>query len=356
MPLERPTLSTLRTRTKNDLSSVNGADTRLPVGLMEYFAEALAGHAHEHFGYLAAMAIQRFPKYATGQYLQDLADWYRVPRQFATPATGTITCSGTVGTNVPEGTLWQRDDNVQYRVTVTTAIGGGGTASVPVEATTRGNTTNTPASTQLTITSPLANISATATVGSNGLLGGSNDETEQAWRERIQFEAANPPGPGTRDDYIRWTRQVPGVTRAWCYPNEGGAGYVVVRFLMQEDSLHPNGVPTPGDVTAVRNSLLTKIPVQAQEGLSVLAPTTQGVNFNIQLVAADTPTIRAEVEAELRDLLVRQVEPGGVLYISQIRQAISNAEGEVSHNLLAPAANITAARNAILVFGAITWS
>ncbi|MEQ5330940.1 phage baseplate protein, partial [Escherichia coli] len=44
------------------------------------------------------------------------------------------------------------------------------------------------------------------------------------------------------------------------------------------------------------------------------------------------------------------------LKVSRISEAISGANGEYSHQLLAPADNISIAKNELAVLGAISWT
>lgn len=70
----------------------------------------------------------------------------------------------------------------------------------------------------------------------------------------------------------------------------------------------------------------------------------------------DTPEIRAAITAELRSFLLRDGYPQGELKVSRISEAISGANGEYSHQLLAPADNISIAKNELAVLGTISWT
>ncbi len=50
------------------------------------------------------------------------------------------------------------------------------------------------------------------------------------------------------------------------------------------------------------------------------------------------------------------VYPQGELKVSRISEAISGANGEYSHQLLAPADNISIAKNELAVLGTISWT
>ena len=57
-----------------------------------------------------------------------------------------------------------------------------------------------------------------------------------------------PPFGGNQFDYVRWAREVSGVTRAWCFPTWKGGGTVGVTFVMDNRS---NIFPQPADVERV---------------------------------------------------------------------------------------------------------
>lgn len=95
--------------------------------------------------------------------------------------------------------------------------------------------------------------------------------------------------------------------------------------------------------------------VVAGSDLYVFRPVAHKVDFHIR-VTPDTPEIRAAITAELRSFLLRDGYPQGELKVSRISEAISGANGEYSHQLLAPADNISIAKNELAVLGTISWT
>ncbi|HAX7595340.1 TPA: baseplate J/gp47 family protein [Escherichia coli] len=93
----------------------------------------------------------------------------------------------------------------------------------------------------------------------------------------------------------------------------------------------------------------------AGSDLYVFRPVAHKVDFHIR-VTPDTPEIRAAITAELRSFLLRDGYPQGELKVSRISEAISGANGEYSHQLLAPADNISIAKNELAVLGMISWT
>jgi len=158
------------------------------------------------------------------------------------------------------------------------------------------------------------------------------------------------PQGGAAQDYVAWALEVEGVTRAWCYPEELGAGTVTVRFVRDDDA---SPIPDAGEVATVAAHIAALRPVTAQ--VTVVAPVAATLNFTIQAPSPDTAAVRAAIEASLRALLRREAEPGETLLISHIREAISTATDEYDHVLVSPAANVVYTTGQMAVFGAITW-
>jgi uncharacterized phage protein gp47/JayE len=80
------------------------------------------------------------------------------------------------------------------------------------------------------------------------------------------------------------------------------------------------------------------------------------VNIAISSLLPSTAAVQTAVEKALADLFVSEAEPGGTMYLSHIRAAISNAAGEIDSTVVSPSANVTAASNTLLTLGTITWS
>jgi uncharacterized phage protein gp47/JayE len=87
----------------------------------------------------------------------------------------------------------------------------------------------------------------------------------------------------------------------------------------------------------------------------VQAPIPDALNYTIS-VTPDTAPVRAAVEAELKDLLLRSAEPGAIIPRSQIEVAIGTAEGVTDFVLTAPAGDVVHATGHMAVHGAITWA
>lgn len=352
MPFARPTLAELIDRITADMSSrvlgVDGAVLRR--SLLGIIARAEAGEAHMLYGYLEWIGRQSIPDTAEGEWLERWAVVWGLSRTAATYAGGDLTITGTNGSVIPDGTLWQRQDGVQYATQGAETISGG-TATATLEAVVAGEDGNLDAGTTMFLVSPIAGVTATATVAAGGLTGGSDTETDARLRTRLLERIAEPPQGGAERDYIAWAKAASSdVTRVWVTPNGMGAGTVVVQFVVDDD---PDGlIPDAGQVDTVQDYIDERRPVTAD--VYVSAPTEVPRAMTIK-ISPNTSAVQAAVTAELEDLFRRDAEPGGTIYISRIREAVSIATGEANNLMVTPTADIVDTAGNISTLGAITF-
>ncbi len=352
MPFSTPSLQTIIERMDSDAEGrLPGTQPRLRRSLLGIIIRACAGGIFGLYQLLAKTSDTVLPDTATDDILDRWANIYlNVPRKSATTAGGTVGLTGNDGTIVPAGTAMQRADGVEFTTDAPVTIAAG-VASAAVTAALAGVESNTASAVTLTITSPISGVNSTTTVDANGITGGSDIETDASLRSRLLDRIQNPPQGGSAQDYIQWALEVAGVTRAWSYPLEGGAGNIVVRFMM--DNSYANGIPQAGDVAAVQSYIDPLHPAAAI--LTVNAPTAVALDFTIS-VTANTAEVQAAVQSELEDMILRDSQPGGTILLSHISEAISRATGETDHTVTAPASNVNHTANQIAVMGAITWN
>lgn len=347
----RPTFTEILNRISADIDSrLPGADTRLRRSVLNVLAYTMAGVSHGLHGFISWVSLQVFPDTAELEFLDRWAAIWGVTRVPATKAAGSVTAIGTNGTVIVVGTEFQRSDEVLFVSTAEQTISGG-TATIPVEAVEAGESGNTDADVVLSFSSPIANVDSTVEVTVNALTGGADEESDESLESRLLDRIQQPPHGGNENDYLQWMSEIPGITRAWVYPLEGGVNNVTVRFMM--DTTYDDGIPEAGDVTTANDYIEARRPITADT--VVLAPVADELDFTIALIGGDTSAIRASVEANLKDLITRESEPGGTLYLSRINEAISAATGEFDHILTVPAANVTTTTGYISTMGTITW-
>ena len=350
MPFNRPTQADLIDRAAADIEAgLPGTDARLRRSNLAVLARMHAGGVHGIYGYLDWLALQLMPDTSETIFLDRHAGIWGVLRVPAAFASGPVTVTGTTGVVVPAGTQLLRSDGAAF-VSTADATLASGAANVPAAAVVAGAVGNAVAGTQMSFVQPLAGVASTAAVGVGGLVGGADRETDDALRGRVLARIQQAPMGGAQADYVAWALQVPGVTRAWCYPLEGGPGTVTVRFVRDADA---SLIPDAGEVAAVQAYIDDRRPVCAQ--VTVTAPTAVALNMTIALTP-DSAAVRAAVQAELADVLQREAYPGGTILLSHLREAISVAAGETNNVLAAPTADVAHSAGQMPVLGTITWA
>lgn len=356
MPFNRPTPAQLLSRNQAEMDiAMPGAWARLRQSVEGILARVLAMASHELHGYIAWIARQIFATTAEGEYLGFHGSELGITQKEANQAKGTVQFTGTIGSVIPAGQVLKRGDEqlfiVDSEVTFATT-----TAIVSVTASVAGQNGNTVFGTKLSLATPVPGVQSDGIVqndgSGSGLSGGTEIESEDDYRARIIERKQKTPEGGAEDDYKRWMKEVPGVTRAWVYPKQLGLGTVLCMFVM--DNKVGTIIPSAGEVEAVQDYLNAPNRKPATADVTVVAPTPVPLDLEIH-IRPSTAAIRANIEEELKDLIRREAVPGGIIYKSRINEAISVALGEFDHILVIPNANVTRTFGELTTLGTITW-
>ncbi|PTS90235.1 baseplate J protein [Sphingomonas sp. HMWF008] len=315
--------------------------------MLNVLARIHAGAVDGLYGALDDVA-NFLPDRAEKERLARWASIFGLTRKAAEAASGSVVLTGSDVT-VPAGTALTRADGARYILTADATLDDG-TATAAVAAEGAGTAGAMATGQLLTFLSPVAGVQATATVAAPGIVGGVEEESDDALRARLLLRIRNPVRGGSASDYVVWAREVAEVTRAWVYENASGLGTVSVLFVCDGRSVI---IPDSDDVARVAAYIADRRPVCA--AVTVAAPVAAPIAFTIALTP-DTAEVRAAVTAELADLIAREGEPGGTMLISHMREAISLAAGETDHVLTVPSGNFTPSAGHIPTLGAITWA
>ena len=322
-------------------------------------AIAQGGLTHGLHGHLKWLSKQLLTDLSDDDILVREAAIYGLTKNAAVAATGPLTITGTNATVIPNGTLFVRNDGVQYSTNGGTISGGQFVATVTALFGTSNNGAagDALAGTLLTIVSPITGINAVATVSGGGITDGADLESVDSLRARLILRKQTPPKGGSPGDYVQWALQVSGTTRAWEYPNFYGPGTVAVLFVRDGDI---SIIPDAGAIATMQAYLDSKAPVTAE--VTALAPIADVTPFTIHLVPSTTDT-EAAVTAELNALLLAHARPGdasdatlGTILLSQIDDAVGIAAGVTDYTVTVPAANVTVAPLHMVTLGVITWA
>ena len=353
MPFARPTLGDLRTRIANDLmNKLPGADTRLRVNNLRAFSEVEAGSAHLLYGRLEWSFRQLFPDTAESEFLDRWASIWGVQRIPAAGATGPAVWTAQPNARLLQGAIVQRADGVRYSV-VESVSEAAGLITVELEAITLGQVGNALAGTQLQLLTTFAGVAVQGVVTDPGLAGGADQQSDALLLQAVLTRIQLPPHGGAAFDYVRWALEVPGVTRAWCYPIELGPGTVTVRFMM-DDVRAPTGIPLPADVAIVAAYIDPRRPVTAD--VTVVAPIAHPVAVAISQLQPDTPEIRDAIFASLTQMLLDEASPGQPIYLSQWSTAIGITAGVERFVMNQPSVQTNPLPGEIVMLASVTYS
>ncbi|MBD3814472.1 MAG: baseplate J/gp47 family protein, partial [Betaproteobacteria bacterium] len=248
MPYPRPTLTALRAQVAQAIQAeLPGSDASLRFTVLNAIANATAGLAQGHYAYIAWLAKQAVPYTAEAEFLEAWAALKNVFRLAPTQASGIASFTGVVGTVIPSGTQMTRADGVQFISTADATVAATGVAAVSVQAVAdpsglTGAFGNTATGATLSLSAPITGITGAGTV-STALVGGTDLEPDDSLRARMLIAYQTRPEGGALADYIKWTLDVPGVTRAWVTPNGYGVGTVVIYFMLDVVNVSTGGFP-----------------------------------------------------------------------------------------------------------------
>lgn len=356
MPFTRPTIQLLRDRVKADLMSrLPGTDALLRFNNLGIIGDVEAGIAHLLYGRLEWSFEQLFPDSAEGPFLERWASIWGVNRFPAEAATGRCAFSATPGTSIPAGGIVARRDGEQFTIDQDGFYDAAtATITVPVIAVVAGTAGNTAADVQMTMDTAIGGVQPLGVAAAPGIVGGAPEESDELLLQRLLLRIKQPPQGGSASDYVQWALEVPGVTRAWCFPLERGPGTVVVRFMMDVVRASTQGIPNAGDVALVQTHLDYLKPVTAV--LTVLAPVQLPVDIVLSGLVVDNDTTRANIQAAMLQFYVDTASPGGELFPNEIVAAINTAPGVQRFRLLSPLVSVQPLTGEIPVHGTITYA
>ncbi|MDH4745815.1 baseplate J/gp47 family protein [Sphingomonas sp. CBMAI 2297] len=379
MAFPRPTRDQLKAQAEADvISSLPATEALLRFSNLRTMAVTQAGLANGQYGYLDYMAKQGVPFTAEEEALEGWSAFKGVTRKPATRAAGIVRFNGTNGAVVPEGTPVLRSDGFAFAASQDTTVVGG-VAAVPVTASTPGSAGNSGAGTGFAIVAGVSGV-ASGGIAIGPLTGGANVELDDSLRARMMFAFANPPQGGSKSDYERWAREVPGVTRAWAVPNGMGPSTVVVYFMMDDaQAVHGgypqggNGVaagerrdtPATGDQLTVANALFVKQP--ATPLVYAVAPRANTINMTIAGLGTASDSLKAAIVIAIKNALFLGGIPGGKTNVSAIEAAIAAVNGSAGFVIIGitagagtvnpgAAGNIISNAGFLPALGAVTWA
>lgn len=382
MPFNRPTLTELRAKNRTQLQAeLKKTGALLRYSNMRVLADADAGLAHLHYGYLDYIALQSTPFNATDEWLSGWAGLKSVYQNPANPAsTPSYEFSGTAGTPVNKGAVLRRGDGYLYRLEENVTIGGNGkgvgklTAILPdiIDAPTGGGIDgNADAGTTLTLDVSLPGIDASG-VMLEPATGGADIEMQESFRARMLLAYQKPSQGGSDTDYEQWALAVPGVTRCWVKRRLMGAGTVGVYIMCDGNDETNHGFPVgsdgisqlddwgaqkaTGDQGRVADYIYPRAPVTAL--VYVCSPVAKTVDFEISGISHVGSDITAAIAAAIDNVFFEGGTPvgNGRIFLSDLNRAIGDIEGTAGFILVSPSTNIDLGVGELPVRGEVKYT
>lgn len=366
MPFARPSLTALRNTAVQDIttSGVPGLTGLLRRAVLRVLAWCMAGLAYSVYGYADWIARMGVPFTAENEYLYAWAALIGIYPKEATAANGTAQFTGNQNMVIPVGTPLTRQDGTPYATTADGIVDAAGTVTVPMTAEVLGAFTDCDDGTPINVASAIAGInSAGVTVGPT--TGGADQETDTALRTRMLLKYRQPPQGGAVADYIEWALEVPGCTRAWVQGGGYGPGSVVVYPMFDDTELMNQGFPqgtdgvasaeTRGAPIATGDQLLVADHIWPVQPVPVLvyvaAPVPFPIDVTIMGLDPDTQEMRDDIVAALNDIFLVIGEINGVIWPSQLYEAILAVPGVNHFTMTAPADAVQAPGGALPIMG-----
>jgi len=357
MPWTTPTLREVRSIIRDNIrGSLPGADASVPNSVLRVVSDAQGGLCHLTLQYIDWLSLQLLPDTAETEWLDRHGDiWLTnsdgsTGRKVATPSIGVATFTSTFpGVVLPNATRLSYA-GMEFETTEEIDVGVQ-ESPANIRCLDPGAAGNLDPGTQLSVDTPVGGILPNATVVT--LLGGTDEETDDELRMRVLLRIRQPPMGGDADDYVNWALRVPGVTRAWAFPQEMGIGTMTVRFMMDDLRASNGGFPLPSDIEAVTAYLNTVRPVTVKD-IFVVSPIPLPVNLRISYLDPDDAATRQGITDSLLAIFRERTAPGQRWWRAWSDEGIAAAPGVYAYDLVAD--DVTPPSNGYMpVLGDITY-
>jgi uncharacterized phage protein gp47/JayE len=265
-----------------------------------------------------------------------------------TKATGSCLITGIDTTVIPADTQLQRQDGFLYQ-TVGEFVIDGDSITAAIIAVNPGISGNCAGNTTLSFVTPISGIDSTTQISYSGCTGGTDREEADAYRARQLARIQAPAMGGDAEDYLQWMSDVNGVYRKWVFPLWQGVGTVGLCFITDDPD---DSIPGSSLVTTVQTHIDEEAPITDFPTVYTLAEKTIDITIHL---SPNTSIVRDAVTNAIKEFLWNVGEPDGVLFLSQLNEAISLSEGEIDHAIDLPLDDITITSSEFPVLGTITF-
>ena len=297
-------------------------------------ANATASAVEGNYQYGTYVLKQGFVETADEENLTRHGASYGLYLKAATAASGEAEFSGEVGAIIPIGTLLELESLV-FVTSEAVTIGDTGKAIAHVICQTLGIVGNQPNNTPINLSSAPQGVDSVAVL--TYMVGGTNKEALNEFRNRIHDRRRKPPAGGNDHDYYVWAMNVAGVTKAFVYPLRRGLGTVDIVILGE------HGLASEETIKTCQEEIDKKRPVTAKNSF-VISPTPILVNVAISIkydgsVAEDITenAVKAAVKNYFGSLA-----PAQEFIKSQVETIVSHVAGVFDRLIITPEGNVKA--------------
>jgi len=211
----------------------------------------------------------------------------------------------------------------------------------------------------LNIGTPIANVNDTATVQFDGISGGTDIESDDEFRARIQQVKGNYFGNFSANTIESKAKEVSGVTRVWVKEVTPALGQVTTYFVRDNDT---DIIPSVGEVSTVKDKILEIKPANtADSDVIVSAPTPQISNFVFSAISPNTDSMKTSINASLQDFFSTQTNVSEdvkeIDYNSAIINTVDTETGEKlqSFTLSSPSGDIPISTGELAILGTVSF-
>ena len=260
---------------------------------------------------------------ASYEYLDRKGLDYGLERNPATPAVGYVLFNGASGTIIPKGTTLLSETS-SFTTDYEAVIPSSGNISVSCTCTESGTQGNILAGaiTQIRTADAIDGITVT---NEEAFEGGTEEENDESYRNRIYEKIRLPLASGNSNSYIYWAKQVSGVGNARSIPLWNGAGTVKVIILGSDGK-----APDDEVLQNVADYIETQRPIGAKVTVSKAEAHPVSINATITIsVGYKLTDIKNEIDKTIREYLIgiAYEEENKVLSYFKISDLIFNVSG-----------------------------
>ena len=241
-----------------------------------------------------------------------------------------------------------------------TILGAIDSARILIESVEYGQALNLDSGAVLSLVSAITNVDTAAYSQVEGIVGGTDIETDDELRVRVLESRANPVANFNEFAIIKEAKKISGVTDVFVKNITPNVGDVTVYFFRNNDI---NPIPSASEITSVKNQILTILPATSDSSdVYVLAPALVDTAFTFSAISPDTPTMRTAITNNLTAYFEDRAEFETDVTEDQYRSAIIETQdtntGEYldSFTLTTPSADITISTGEIARVGAVTFT